>query len=150
MQTKEKSSNAFYQASTQRRRPHTLTIVQNLPVPMDRHVWPECRALIDRGYQVSVSCPKGIGDTSSQHIDDVSLRLRLGEGVRSRAVKVRNWWPQAGAYVRVYDELSGTSSRVPAAPRGTIVSDTDPRGRRYVPLDAPVELRRYLAERSAP
>lgn len=98
----------------------------------------------------SAICPKGTRDTSRQQIDDVILRIRLGERVRSRVVKVLDWWPQAGSYVRVYDELSGNSSRVPAVPRRAIVSDTDPQGRHYVPLDDPVELRRYLVERSAP
>src|SRR5262245_23410731 len=39
--------------------PRVLVIVQNLPVPLDRRVWLECRALIDAGYEVSVICPRG-------------------------------------------------------------------------------------------
>jgi glycosyltransferase involved in cell wall biosynthesis len=34
-------------------------IVENLPVPVDRRVWCEARALCDAGYAVSVICPKG-------------------------------------------------------------------------------------------
>jgi glycosyltransferase involved in cell wall biosynthesis len=34
-------------------------VVENLPVPVDRRVWSEARALRDAGYQVSVVCPKG-------------------------------------------------------------------------------------------
>jgi glycosyltransferase involved in cell wall biosynthesis len=34
-------------------------IVENLPVPLDRRVWSEARALRDAGYVVSVICPKG-------------------------------------------------------------------------------------------
>jgi glycosyltransferase involved in cell wall biosynthesis len=34
-------------------------IVENLPVPLDRRVWSEARALRDAGYAVSVICPKG-------------------------------------------------------------------------------------------
>jgi glycosyltransferase involved in cell wall biosynthesis len=34
-------------------------IVENLPVPVDRRVWSEARALRDAGYGVSVICPKG-------------------------------------------------------------------------------------------
>ncbi len=34
-------------------------IVENLPVPLDRRVWSEARALRDAGYIVSVICPKG-------------------------------------------------------------------------------------------
>jgi glycosyltransferase involved in cell wall biosynthesis len=40
-------------------------IVENLPVPLDRRVWKEARALRDAGYQVSVICPKGRGFTAS-------------------------------------------------------------------------------------
>lgn len=36
-------------------------IVENLPVPIDRRVWQEARALRDAGYRVSVICPKGSG-----------------------------------------------------------------------------------------
>jgi glycosyltransferase involved in cell wall biosynthesis len=34
-------------------------VVENLPVPVDRRVWCEARALRDAGYVVSVICPKG-------------------------------------------------------------------------------------------
>ena len=34
-------------------------VVENLPVPLDRRVWCEARALRDAGYLVSVVCPKG-------------------------------------------------------------------------------------------
>ena len=47
--------------------PHVLIIVQNLPVPLDRRVWLECRALIATRLCVSVICPKGPGDPSRQH-----------------------------------------------------------------------------------
>ena len=50
-----------------------LIIVQNLPVPLDRRVWLECRALVAAGYQVSVICPQGPGDPARQLIDDVAI-----------------------------------------------------------------------------
>ena len=50
-----------------------LIIVQNLPVPFDRRVWLECRALVSAGYQVSVVCPKANGDPARQVVDDVQL-----------------------------------------------------------------------------
>lgn len=53
--------------------PHVLIIVQNLPVPLDRRVWLECQALVNRGYRVSVICPKGPGDPARQHIDGVDI-----------------------------------------------------------------------------
>jgi glycosyltransferase involved in cell wall biosynthesis len=50
-----------------------LIIVQNLPVPFDRRVWLECRALTDAGYQVAVVCPKGGGDPGYEVVDSVEL-----------------------------------------------------------------------------
>jgi glycosyltransferase involved in cell wall biosynthesis len=41
-----------------------LIIVQNLPVPFDRRVWQEARALKAHGYQVAVICPTGRGYTA--------------------------------------------------------------------------------------
>jgi asparagine synthase (glutamine-hydrolysing) len=48
-------------------------VVQNLPVPFDRRVWLECRALRDHGYEVSVVCPKGTGDPSYQVLEGIHL-----------------------------------------------------------------------------
>ncbi len=47
-------------------RPAVCIIVENLPVPMDRRVWQETRALRDGGYRVSVICPKGRGFEKSR------------------------------------------------------------------------------------
>ena len=38
-----------------------LIIVENLPVPFDRRVWKEACALKDKGYQVTVLCPRDKG-----------------------------------------------------------------------------------------
>jgi glycosyltransferase involved in cell wall biosynthesis len=54
-------------------RPRVLIIVQNLPVPFDRRVWLECRALTAAGYDVTVVCPKGKGDPRRAVVDDVTL-----------------------------------------------------------------------------
>lgn len=56
-----------------RRAPHVVIIVQNLPVPLDRRVWLECQALVTRGYQVSVICPKGPGDPAFERLDGVDI-----------------------------------------------------------------------------
>ena len=40
-----------------------LILVENLPVPFDRRVWLESKALTQAGWQVSVICPKGPGWT---------------------------------------------------------------------------------------
>jgi glycosyltransferase involved in cell wall biosynthesis len=55
------------------RNKRVLIIVQNLPVPFDRRVWLECRALVGAGYGVSVICPKGIGDPKFAEIDGVRI-----------------------------------------------------------------------------
>jgi glycosyltransferase involved in cell wall biosynthesis len=47
-------------------RPAVCIIVENLPVPIDRRVWQEARALRDAGYQVSIICPKGPGFQKSR------------------------------------------------------------------------------------
>ena len=52
---------------------HVLIVVQNLPVPLDRRVWLECRALVEAGYRVSVICPKGPGDPAYAELDGVRL-----------------------------------------------------------------------------
>jgi glycosyltransferase involved in cell wall biosynthesis len=36
-----------------------LILLQNEPVPSDRHVWNECRALVGAGYEMTVICPTG-------------------------------------------------------------------------------------------
>ena len=43
-------------------------VVENLPVPLDRRVWKEARALRDAGYRVSVICPKGNGFSASHEV----------------------------------------------------------------------------------
>ena len=50
-----------------------LIIVQNLPVPFDRRVWLECRALVSAGHRVAVVCPKGDDDPSYEVVDGVEL-----------------------------------------------------------------------------
>lgn len=52
---------------------HVLIIVQNLPVPLDRRVWLEARALKAAGYEVSVICPKGPNDPVEQTLDGIRL-----------------------------------------------------------------------------
>jgi len=36
-----------------------LMLVENVPAPADRRVWPEATTLRDHGFQVSIICPKG-------------------------------------------------------------------------------------------
>lgn len=53
--------------------PHVLIIVQNLPVPLDRRVWLECRALRNAGYDVSVVCPMGADRIAYEELDGVRI-----------------------------------------------------------------------------
>src|SRR6185437_6108512 len=45
-------------------------VVENLPVPFDRRVWQEARALAEAGYRVSVICPIGRGFARKHAIID--------------------------------------------------------------------------------
>lgn len=47
---------------------HVLIIVQNLPIQVDRRVLLEMHQLLDKGYQVSLICPKGPGDPAREEI----------------------------------------------------------------------------------
>lgn len=53
--------------------PRVLIIVQNLPVPFDRRVWLEARALTAAGYHVTVVCPKGAKDPARAVLEGVTL-----------------------------------------------------------------------------
>ena len=46
--------------------PAVLIVVENLPVPLDRRVWQEARALRDAGYQPVVICPQMRGYTAAE------------------------------------------------------------------------------------
>lgn len=49
-----------------------VIVVENLPVPLDRHVWQQAKALRDDGWRVLVICPIGKKD---------SARFELLEGI---------------------------------------------------------------------
>jgi len=51
-----------------------LIIVENLPLPPDRRVWQEAKALKEAGCEVSVICPTGRGyNTKYEVIDDIHI-----------------------------------------------------------------------------
>jgi glycosyltransferase involved in cell wall biosynthesis len=56
-------------------------IIENLPVPVDRRVWQEARALRDAGYRVSVICPKARGfERSRETLEGIEIyRYRIWE-----------------------------------------------------------------------
>jgi glycosyltransferase involved in cell wall biosynthesis len=58
-------------------------VVENLPVPVDRRVWSEARALRDAGYAVYVICPKGKNSSAASYemLDGIHIyRHRAWEG----------------------------------------------------------------------
>ncbi|WP_307793835.1 glycosyltransferase family 4 protein [Actinotalea soli] len=50
-----------------------LVVVQNLSVPLDRRVWLECQALVAAGHQVSVICPREVGQPAHRTLDGVRI-----------------------------------------------------------------------------
>jgi glycosyltransferase involved in cell wall biosynthesis len=56
-----------------RRDRRVLIIVQNLPVPLDRRVWLESKALVDAGIGVSVICPRGATDSKREVLQGVHI-----------------------------------------------------------------------------
>ena len=59
-----------------------LILVENLSVPFDRRVWREATALTEKGYQVTVICPRGKQYDRKKHevIDNVSIyRCKIHE-----------------------------------------------------------------------
>ncbi|WP_138734647.1 glycosyltransferase family 4 protein [Modestobacter excelsi] len=63
---------------------HVLVLVENLPVPFDRRVWQESRALTDAGYTVTVICPMGTGaeeaDVTLEGVHVLRYPLRPAQG----------------------------------------------------------------------
>lgn len=43
-------------------------IVENVPAPKDRRVWPEAISLRDQGFQVSIISPKGVSENQESYI----------------------------------------------------------------------------------
>src|SRR3954447_21259670 len=69
----------------QARTPRVLILVENLSVPRDKRVWPECLTLRDSGFEVVVVCPQGEpNDTASfERVDGVEIHrypARFAEG----------------------------------------------------------------------
>jgi glycosyltransferase involved in cell wall biosynthesis len=52
-----------------------LILLQNEPVPSDRHVWNECRALVGAGYEVTVVCPAGESRDRGPYADLEGVRI---------------------------------------------------------------------------
>jgi len=56
------------------RQKRIVIIVENLPLPFDRRVWQECRALVADGWRVSAICPKSTRHPESfEELEGVSI-----------------------------------------------------------------------------
>jgi glycosyltransferase involved in cell wall biosynthesis len=69
----------------QARTPRVLVLVENLSVPRDKRVWPECLTLRDAGFDVVVVCPQGEpNDTARfERVDGIEIHrypARFAEG----------------------------------------------------------------------
>lgn len=70
---------------------HALLIVENLPVPFDRRVWAEAKALRANGWRVSVIAPRHTGSRWRERLEDVHVYrypVRVaGSGLLAHAVE---------------------------------------------------------------
>jgi len=84
-----------------------LIVVENLPVPFDRRVWQEARALTDAGYQVSIICPKSRGfEKSHETLEGIEIhRHALWEAASPFGYLIEYTWAltsQLLLAVRIY------------------------------------------------
>jgi glycosyltransferase involved in cell wall biosynthesis len=74
--------------------PRVLILLQNEPIPHDRHVWNEARALVRGGYDVTVICPAGEKRDNEPYIEL--------EGVKIHRYKARPAGEHAAEYAVEY------------------------------------------------
>jgi glycosyltransferase involved in cell wall biosynthesis len=84
-----------------------LIIVENLPVPFDRRVWQEARALTEAGYRVSVICPKSRGfEKSRETLEGIEIyRHALREAASPLGYLVEYTWALTAQFLlalRIY------------------------------------------------
>ncbi len=71
-----------------------LILLQNEPLPSDRHVWNEARALVAAGYEVTAICPTGV--------DRDRAPFELLEGVEIHRYEPRRAGERSAEYVLEY------------------------------------------------
>lgn len=73
-----------------------LIVVQNLSVPLDRRVWLECQSLVAAGHQVSVICPRDVGQPAHRTLDGVRIHTyrppRPRDGVAGYVMEFLYCW----------------------------------------------------------
>src|SRR5271165_3449032 len=89
-------------------------IVENLPVPADRRVWQEARALTEAGYSVSIICPNGRGfERSHETLDGIEIhRLATWEASGPIGYFVEYGWALANEFVLAFQIYSRTRFRI--------------------------------------
>jgi len=89
-------------------------IVENLPVPADRRVWQEARALTGAGYHVSVICPKASGfQRSHEKLDGIDIyRYRNWEASSSLGYFVEYGWALSAQLVLALRIYASTHFRI--------------------------------------
>ena len=93
----------------------------------------------------------GFSDAVERLLDDPALRTEMGMRARRRVSDELDWRPQSVAYVRVFDELTGSSpTRREVDARDALVERVwvDARGRSYVDVDNPDELAHFIVNRT--
>ena len=94
---------------------------------------------------------QGFTDAVESLLDDEALRVEMGLRARRRVVTELDWRPQSERYVRVFDELSGSSnepSQLPAQSDDDAPVGADPLGRKYVDVSNGAELASFIVARS--
>jgi lipopolysaccharide/colanic/teichoic acid biosynthesis glycosyltransferase/glycosyltransferase involved in cell wall biosynthesis len=106
------------------RNPHVLVIVQNLPVPLDRRVWMESKALVAAGFDVSVICPRGdkdgVPDSRFEELDGV--RIHRYAPPRPATGTLGYVWEFAYCWLRT----AGLSARIYARRRFHVIQACNP------------------------
>jgi exopolysaccharide biosynthesis polyprenyl glycosylphosphotransferase len=106
------------------RRHHVLVIVQNLPVPLDRRVWMEAKALVGAGFDVSVICPRGekdgVRDGRFEELEGV--RIHRYAPPRQATGTLTYIWEFAYCWLRT----AGLSARIFARRRFDVIQACNP------------------------
>ena len=91
-----------------------LIIVENLPVPFDRRVWQEARALREAGFRVSIICPKGKGfERSRETLAGIEIyRHRLWEASGPLGYPIEYGWALAAEFYLALKAYARTRFRI--------------------------------------
>ena len=94
--------------------PAVLILVENLPVPFDRRVWQEARALAEAGYRVSVICPKRPGyEKSRETVEGIEIyRHALWEAASPLGYLIEYSWALLAQFLLALKVYARTRFRI--------------------------------------